>query len=172
MRHLAPCNILFSVVLVLFITSCHKEATKDPYTGDSATLLNGNPLNFKVAATLFHDQFGFDLIYLEDKRTRLVLDIFEVPDLIGNYRIYPSYSTTDTFPTAILYSADEDFAKDDYLLIDTIKNNISIEYLDNKTVAGTYALYFIRPSFVPKTDVFPDTICFSQGKFTTGYVVK
>jgi hypothetical protein len=159
--------IFLLALLFIFLHSCKKEET---YEGKSSVVLSGTPIELDIRSKLYgNDRFHFYIEYnnKESGRIRFESVINGVPAQLGTHTINP---------TTTLTTLDNDKAYDEYMLLESEENTVTLTKIDtvSQVVHGTFqASYIYYTLFWPvKQDIFPDTIRFTDGKFEVPYEKK
>ena len=156
--------------------SCQKNKEDDQYQpyGDGiaeATAL-GNKISFKTGASMWKQQnISLSLAYYDYGIRRLELHMINLPKSTDT--TFFDRTTTQEEPATFLDVVKEDHALDLYRRIDypNTKSFVVITKLDTvkQEMEGVFQLcYGIEKGF-PKEDIFPDTLIFTEGRFSTKY---
>lgn len=157
--------------LIIF-GGCKKEQDKN---WKSTVFLSGTPLDLDLHASLQPSgRFHFVFEHINGAgRIRFEMPLRSIPSATGSYTIKENVPGA---PYTSLTTLDNDLALDEYVLLESEENTVSLTEIDlNKQfVRGTFQISFVRDTLLSaiKKDIFPDTIRLTEGMFEAPYEKK
>lgn len=166
------------ILLSCLYFSCQKNKEDDQYQpyGDGiaeATAL-GNKISFKTGASMWKQQnISLSLAYYDYGIQRLYLEMNNLPKSTDT--TFFDRTTTQEEPATFLDVVKEDHALDLYRRIDdpSKRSFVVITKLDTvkQEMEGVFQLFYSIEKGFPKEDIFPDTLIFTEGRFSTKYKI-
>jgi len=165
------------ILLACLCFSCKKNEEEDsirrPYSDGSAeAMVLGNKISFKMDASIWkHQKISLLLAYYSNDIQRLDLWMDNLPKSMDTTFFEPITSTLE--PLTVLNTLKGDMLLDIYDSIDNPnqKSFVVITKLDTikQEMEGVFQLSYYRDVRFPKIDIFPDTLIFTEGRFSTKY---
>jgi hypothetical protein len=165
------------ILLACLCFACKKNREDDSVRllysdGSAEAMVLGNKISFKMDAGLWkHQTLLLALAYYENGIQRLELAMDNLPQSTDT--IFFNRATTTLEPSTFLNSVKEDLVLDFYDRIDNPnqKSFVLIKRLDTvkQELEGVFQICYGYKVGIVKEDVFPDTLIFTEGRFSTKY---
>ncbi len=164
------------ILLSSLFFSCQKNKEDDEYQpygdGIAEAMALGNKISFKTGASMWKQQnISLSLAYYDYGIRRLELHMINLPKSTDT--TFFDSSTTQEEPATFLDVVKEDHALDLYRRIDNPSKGsfVVITKLDTvkQEMEGVFQLFYRIETGFPKEDIFPDTLIFTEGRFSTKY---